>query len=100
MPRGEPAPRLPQVDVAVRPLRELPHLLYEDEPVLMRIDDASDPHGLVRARNDAEPGLVVLLRPDQHVCARLRHPTAAELHSALRRALAQDAALEETPTCR
>ncbi|WP_343607647.1 FAD-dependent oxidoreductase [Roseateles sp.] len=100
MPRGEPAPGLPQVDVAVRPLPDLPHLPHEDVPVLLRINDASDPHGLVRARYDAEPGLVVLLRPDQHVCARLHHPTAAELQSALRRALAQDAALEQTPTCR
>lgn len=84
MPRGESAPGLPQGDV----------------PVLLRIDDALDPQGLVRARYDAEPGLVVLLRPDQHVCARLHHPTAAELQSAMRRALADDAAIEEMSACR
>ena len=40
MPRGEPALGPPQVDVAARPLRELPHLQHEDVPVLLRINDA------------------------------------------------------------
>ena len=45
--------------------------------------------GLAAERYDARPGSVVLLRPDQHVCARWRAPTAADLAAALRRALAQ-----------
>ena len=83
MPRGEPAPGLAQRSV----------------PVLVHIDDALDPQGLVRARYDAEPGLVVLLRPDQHVCARLHRPTVADIEAAMRRALARDAVLEEASAC-
>jgi 3-(3-hydroxy-phenyl)propionate hydroxylase len=45
-------------------------------------------HGLAARRYDATPGTVVLLRPDQHVCARWRAPTAADVAAALRRALA------------
>jgi 3-(3-hydroxy-phenyl)propionate hydroxylase len=44
--------------------------------------------GTAAARYDARPGTVVLLRPDQHVCARWRAPTAADVAAALRRALA------------
>ena len=45
-------------------------------------------HGTVAERYDAKPGTVVLLRPDQHVCARWRSPSAADVSAALRRALA------------
>jgi len=83
MPRGEPAPGLAQWTV----------------PVLVHIDDALDPQGLVRARYNAEPGLVVLLRPDQHVCARLHRPTAADIEAAMRRALGRDVVLEEVSAC-
>ena len=48
--------------------------------------------GTAAERYDARPGTVVLLRPDQHVCARWRHAGPADLHAALRRALM----LEET----
>jgi 3-(3-hydroxy-phenyl)propionate hydroxylase len=44
--------------------------------------------GTAATRYDARPGTVVLLRPDQHVCARWRAPTAADVAAALRRALA------------
>jgi 3-(3-hydroxy-phenyl)propionate hydroxylase len=44
--------------------------------------------GTAAERYDARPGSVVLLRPDQHVCARWRAPTAADVAAALRRALA------------
>jgi len=47
-----------------------------------------DAAGLVTRRYDGRPGTVVLLRPDQHVCARWRAPDAAALRQALRRALA------------
>lgn len=40
-------------------------------------------------RYDAQPGTVYLLRPDQHVCARWRHPTAANIRAAIDRALAK-----------
>jgi 3-(3-hydroxy-phenyl)propionate hydroxylase len=45
--------------------------------------------GLAAQRYDATPGTVVLLRPDQHVCARWRAPTAADVCAALQRALAR-----------
>jgi 3-(3-hydroxy-phenyl)propionate hydroxylase len=48
--------------------------------------------GLAAERYDARPGTVVLLRPDQHVCARWRAPTAADVAGALRRAMALPAA--------
>ncbi|MBN9430229.1 MAG: FAD-dependent oxidoreductase [Burkholderiales bacterium] len=38
-------------------------------------------------RYDARPGTVYLLRPDQHVCARWRAPTAADISAALQRAM-------------
>ena len=39
-------------------------------------------------RYDLRPGSVVLLRPDQHVCARWRTPSVAALRAAMRHALA------------
>jgi 3-(3-hydroxy-phenyl)propionate hydroxylase len=48
-----------------------------------------DTSGLAAARYDARQGTVVLLRPDQHVCARWRSPTVDDVTRALRRALAQ-----------
>ena len=47
-----------------------------------------DAAGLVARRYDGRPGTVVLLRPDQHVCARWRAPDAPALRHALRHALA------------
>jgi 3-(3-hydroxy-phenyl)propionate hydroxylase len=44
--------------------------------------------GLAAERYDARPGTVVLLRPDQHVCARWRRVSGDAVHAALRRALA------------
>ena len=38
------------------------------------------------------PGTVYLLRPDQHVCARWRHPTAALVRAARERALGREVA--------
>ena len=47
-----------------------------------------DHEGLVAERYDMRPGTVYLLRPDQHVCARWRRPSAEAMQAALRRALA------------
>ena len=50
--------------------------------------EAVDTQGIVAARYDMQPGTVILLRPDQHVCARWRAPSAALFKAALQRALA------------
>ncbi len=47
-----------------------------------------DCNGLIAQRYDGRPGTVVLLRPDQHVCARWRRVSGDAVHRALRRALA------------
>jgi 3-(3-hydroxy-phenyl)propionate hydroxylase len=44
--------------------------------------------GLAAERYDARPGTAYLLRPDQHVAARWRGPTSADVAAALKRALA------------
>ena len=46
-----------------------------------------DQEGLLTQRYDLAPGTVYLFRPDQHVCARWRYPTAARIEAAMRRAL-------------
>ncbi len=47
-----------------------------------------DRDGAVARRYDLQPGSVVLLRPDAHVCARWRSPARAQVEAAMRRALA------------
>ena len=47
-----------------------------------------DRDGVVAERYDLRPGSVVLLRPDQHVCARWRQPSAEAVQHAMQRALA------------
>ncbi len=49
----------------------------------------SDEQGLAAQRYDAGPGTVYLLRPDAHVAARWRHPSAAVVTAAIDRALAR-----------
>jgi 3-(3-hydroxy-phenyl)propionate hydroxylase len=44
--------------------------------------------GCVAERYDLLPGTVVLLRPDQHVCARWRQPSAQALRASMMRAMA------------
>jgi len=48
----------------------------------------TDTEGLVGQRYDLRPGGAVLLRPDQHVCARWRQPTLQAVREATERALA------------
>jgi 3-(3-hydroxy-phenyl)propionate hydroxylase len=47
-----------------------------------------DVDGLVAQRYDLRPGSAVLLRPDEHVCARWRTPGHEAVEAAIRRALA------------
>ena len=47
-----------------------------------------DSTGLITQRYDLQPGTAVLLRPDQHVCARWRQATVQTVQQAMRRALA------------
>jgi len=47
-----------------------------------------DHDGVIAERYDLLPGSVVLLRPDQHVCARWRQPSTEAVRHAMRRALA------------
>ena len=55
-----------------------------------------DRDGDVARRYDLQPGTVVLLRPDTHVCARWRRPAPAQVEAGMRRALA---ATRETTPC-
>jgi 3-(3-hydroxy-phenyl)propionate hydroxylase len=51
--------------------------------------DLLDARGDFAARFDARPGTGYLLRPDQHICARWRQPTADKVGAARDRALAR-----------
>ena len=59
-------------------------------------DGLVDRDGDVARRYDLQPGTVVLLRPDAHVCARWRRPARAQVEAGMRRALA---ATRETTPC-
>ena len=66
----------------------VPVLPTETEPPPDDGQTLVDIQGLVAQRYDLQPGSAVLLRPDQHVCARWRSPTAAAIDTAMRHALA------------
>ena len=61
---------------------------------VLRVGSAAANNGLVDVdgtlmqRYDLRPGTVYLFRPDQHVCARWRKPTSAQVKAAIKRALA------------
>lgn len=61
---------------------------------VVRIATQGEEGALAAGRYDAQPGTVYLLRPDQHVCARWRRPTAQVLGAAVDRALARSHASE------
>jgi 3-(3-hydroxy-phenyl)propionate hydroxylase len=54
--------------------------------------DIDDPQGFIAARYGGAPGVVYLIRPDQHVAARFLKPSAAAIADALGRANAHGAA--------
>jgi 3-(3-hydroxy-phenyl)propionate hydroxylase len=54
-------------------------------------EDVRDTEGLVAQRLHALPGTMVLVRPDQHICARWRAATASQVRDALTRATAATA---------
>ena len=54
--------------------------------------DIADPQGLIAARYGGAPGVVYLIRPDQHVAARFLDPSAAAIADALHRANGNTAA--------
>jgi 3-(3-hydroxy-phenyl)propionate hydroxylase len=56
---------------------------------VVRVEGATPAGELATQRYDAQPGTVYLLRPDQHVCARWRQPTAENIRAAIGRALAK-----------
>jgi 3-(3-hydroxy-phenyl)propionate hydroxylase len=51
------------------------------------VDHVLDLKGRVTERYDLTPGAAYLIRPDQHICARWRQPSAPEVEAAYRRAL-------------
>jgi 3-(3-hydroxy-phenyl)propionate hydroxylase len=53
------------------------------EPAGVRLLRAGD-HSLLRSRYELEPGSAYLMRPDQYVLARWKHPTASKVGAALR----------------
>jgi 3-(3-hydroxy-phenyl)propionate hydroxylase len=62
-------------------------LVVADRPgVVPGLRVLADRKGLVRKRLDAREGTTYLLRPDQHVCARMRSFDAGRLRDAVRRA--------------
>ncbi len=70
--------------------RSLQALTTSDLPLhVVRVEGGGADGALAARRYDAQPGTVYLLRPDQHVCARWRQPTAANIRAGVDRALAK-----------
>jgi 3-(3-hydroxy-phenyl)propionate hydroxylase len=79
---------LRQAARAVAPLQVLRVAGIEQALAASDARTVVDSAGLIAQRYDGRPGTVVLLRPDQHVCARWRRVSSDAVHAALRRALA------------
>jgi 3-(3-hydroxy-phenyl)propionate hydroxylase len=75
---------LEDIDIAGIPLK----VLCLAPPGGNAVGCAVDAAGLVAQRYDLRLGTVYLFRPDQHVCARWRQPTAAQVGAAIKRAMA------------
>jgi 3-(3-hydroxy-phenyl)propionate hydroxylase len=74
--------------------RSLQALAEADEPVEVVRVPGGEGGALAAARYGARDGTTYLLRPDQHVCARWRAPSAGAVRAARRRALGEFAARE------
>ncbi len=74
--------------------RSLQALAEADEPVEVVRVPGGEGGALAAARYGARDGTTYLLRPDQHVCARWRAPSAGALRAARRRALGEFAMQE------
>lgn len=74
--------------------RSLQALAEADEPVEVVRVPGGEGGALAAARYGARDGTTYLLRPDQHVCARWRAPSAGAVRAARRRALGEFAVRE------
>ena len=79
---------LPGATAGLPPIKLLTVLAPGGQPGPARPGTLVDSQGLVAQRYDLQPGSLVLLRPDQHVCARWRQPTAGAVRRAIQRAMA------------
>lgn len=70
--------------------RSLKALAATDRTIAILRVPLDDDHVLAASRFDARDGTTYLLRPDQHVCARWRAPTAPAVRAAFDRALARE----------
>ncbi|KAA2236148.1 FAD-dependent oxidoreductase [Salinarimonas soli] len=108
---GGPLPDAPLTDAEGRPVWLLDFLSGEPTAIHVPDDapppavdgvrtlaigrDVHDSAGVFARRYDATPGAIYLVRPDQHLAARWRHPDADAIAAAARRMRGH--ALEETP---
>ena len=83
-----PAPALPLKTLIVARQAAPPLTGTDDGQGAGAAADLFDTAGLLTQRYDLQPGSAVLLRPDQHVCARWRHADAETVQRAVHRALA------------
>jgi 3-(3-hydroxy-phenyl)propionate hydroxylase len=79
---------LQQAASGLAPLQVLRIAAHEMDDSQSSVRTALDATGLLAQRYDGKPGTTVLLRPDQHLCARWRRVSGDAVHRALRRALA------------
>jgi 3-(3-hydroxy-phenyl)propionate hydroxylase len=85
------AAQVRELHAAAQAIAALQVLVVTPAGSTLQVDGARtvvDVQGLLAQRYDGRRGTLVLLRPDQHVCARWRAVSGAPVRQALRRALA------------